>query len=490
MLSFAICISNLLLLKGGTIIMVLQKQNFFVSPEELQKQQQYCVQNRELLLARFGHRPKACVFVFGCQQNISDSQRMEGMLQNMGFDFTENIEEADLVLFNSCAVRQHAELRALGNVGGVKHWKAQRPERMILLCGCMVQQPEKAQKIRRSYPYVSILYGTHAIHRLPENIYRFLTTNKKVVDVETSDGTIAEPLPIRRTGVKGWLPVMYGCNNFCTYCIVPYVRGRERSRKPEDIINEAKDMIAAGYKEINLLGQNVNSYGKTLEDSIDFAELLEKINDLPGDFIIRFMTSHPKDCTEKLLETMSRCEKVAKHLHLPVQCGSDRVLKAMNRGYTHEKYLQLIQKAKSLMPNLCITSDIIVGFPGETFEDFEQTLQLTQKVKYSALFTFIFSPREGTPAQKLPDPIDAKEKNRWFQMLVEQQEKISAEITAPYVGQTFRVLCEGKKDNGMYFGRTEGNILIEFPGFDQYINQFVNVTVTQALSFVLRGEVQ
>lgn len=470
--------------------MNIRSEDIFVSANELFKQQEYSRLNRDILIARFGHPPKACVHIFGCQQNISDGQRMEGMLANMGFTFTDDVEEADLILFNTCAVREHAELRALGNVGGVKHWKAQRPERMILLCGCMVQQPDKAQKIRRSYPYVSILFGTHAIHRLPENMHRFLTTEKKVVDVEPCDGIIAEPLPVRRTGVKGWLPIMYGCNNFCTYCIVPYVRGRERSRRPEDIIREAKEMIAAGYKEITLLGQNVNSYGKTLDKPISFSQLLRQINDLPGDFIIRFMTSHPKDCTEELLRTMSECEKVAKHLHLPVQCGSDRILKAMNRGYTHDSYLSLVKKAKALMPDLCMTSDIIVGFPGETFEDFQQTMDLVKKVEYSALFTFIYSPRVGTPAAKMDDPIESTEKNRWFQMLVELQEKISGVFTKPYLGQTMRVLCEGKKENGLYFGRTEGNILIEFPGKEQYINNFVNVTVTQTLSFVLRGEIQ
>ena len=470
--------------------MSTQQQSIFVPADELVEQIAFCQENQKLLFQRFGHAPKACTHVFGCQQNISDSQRMEGYLKQMGFAFTDCLDEADLVLYNTCAVREHAQYRALGNIGALKHWKAAKPERIIMICGCMVQQPHVAKKVRCSYPYVSVLFGTHVIHKLPEYLHRYLTTNKRVFDTPESSGVIAEPLPVHRSGVKGWLPIMYGCNNFCTYCIVPYVRGRERSRKPEDIIAEAKDMIAAGYKEITLLGQNVNSYGKTLDNPITFAQLLQQINDLPGDFIIRFMTSHPKDCTDELLKTMQQCNKVAKHLHLPVQCGSNRVLKTMNRVYNREQYIALAKRAKELMPDICLTADIIVGFPGETYEEFQETVSLIQQVEYSALFTFIYSPREGTPAAQMEDPVSADEKSRWFQELVNVQEKISAKLTAPYLGKTMRVLCEGKKENGYYFGRTEGNILIEFAGSDQLINTFVNVTVTQALSFVLRGEIQ
>ncbi len=464
--------------------------NFFVSADELERQQQFVSLNHSLLRQRFGQHPKAFVHVFGCQQNVSDGQRIEGMLEQMGFEFTQQFEEADLVLFHTCAVREHAELRALGNVGGLKKWKSQRPERMIILSGCMVQQSHIAEKIKRSYPYVSIVFGTHAIYRLPENLNRFLVQNKRVFDFPQEQDQIAEPLPVRRTGVKGWLPVMYGCNNFCTYCVVPYVRGRERSRRPEDILKEAKEMIADGYKEITLLGQNVNSYGKTLDNPISFATLLRMINDLPGEFIIRFMTSHPKDCTLELLDAMRDCDKVAKHLHLPVQSGSNRILKAMNRVYTSEKYLSLVRAARERMPNLSITSDIIVGFPGETYEDFLQTVDLVKQVQFSALFTFIFSPRQGTPAAALPDLVSSDEKNRWFQQLLAVQEEIAGQLSAQYLTQNVTVLCEGKKENGMYFGRTQGNVLVEFPGREEYINQFLNVTITEALSFVLRGVVQ
>ena len=464
--------------------------NFFVSLEELNRQRNYSLRNRELLLKRFGHAPKACVHIFGCQQNVSDGERLQGMLVEMGFDFTEDIEQADLVLFNTCAVREHAQFRALGNVGALKHWKAQRPERLIVVCGCMVQQPHVAEKIKKSYPYVSLVLGTHHQYKFPEDLHRFLVGTKRVFDIDEEPCDIAEGLPVYRSGVKGWLPVMYGCNNFCSYCVVPYVRGRERSRLPEEILKEARDMVAAGYKEITLLGQNVNSYGKTLEKPVSFAQLLRMVNDIPGDFRIRFMTSHPKDCTEELLLAIRDCHKVAKHLHLPVQSGSSRILKQMNRIYDRERYLALAHRAKELIPDLCMTSDIIIGFPGETYDDFLETVSLVEEVGYSALYTFIYSPREGTPAAKMEDPVSQDEKSRWLQELAKHHEGLAAEVTSRYVGKTFRVLCEGEKENGIYIGRTDGNILTEFKGDPSMINTFVDVTVTTALSFVLKGEVR
>ena len=467
-------------------------KNPFIPSEELQRQQSFSLKNRQLLLERFGHTPKACVHIFGCQQNVSDGERLQGMLVEMGFEFTEDFEEADLVLFNTCAVREHAQYRALGNVGALKHWKAKRSERLIVICGCMVQQPHVADKVKKSYPYVSLVLGTHHQYKLPENLHRFLVKSKRVFDIGEENSGIAEGLPVYRSGVKGWLPVMYGCNNFCTYCVVPYVRGREKSRLPEDVIKEAKEMIAAGYKEITLLGQNVNSYGKTLEHPISFAQLLRMVNDIPGDFRIRFMTSHPKDCTEELLLAIRDCEKVAKHLHLPVQCGSSKILKQMNRVYNREQYLSLAHRAKELIPDLCMTSDIIVGFPGETYEDFCETVSLVEEVGYSALYTFIYSPREGTPAASMADPVSQEEKSRWLQELAAKHEIWAGEVTADFVGKTFRVLCEGEKENaqGIYLGRTDGNILMEFKGNPSMINTFVDVTVTTALSFVLKGEVQ
>ena len=470
--------------------MKCQTKNLFVSAEELSRQHDFCIKNKSLLLQRFGHVPKACIHIFGCQQNISDGERLQGLLVQMGFEFTENFEEADLVLFNTCAVREHAQYRALGNVGALKHWKAQRPERLIVVCGCMVQQPHVAEKVKKSYPYVSVVLGTHHQYKFPEDLNRFLIKSKRIFDIGEEECGIAEGVPVYRTGIKGWLPIMYGCNNFCTYCVVPYVRGRERSRLPEDIIREAKEMVASGYKEITLLGQNVNSYGKTLDNPITFAQLLRMINDIPGDFRIRFMTSHPKDCTEELLLAMRDCDKVAKHLHLPVQSGSSRILKQMNRVYDRERYLSLAMRAKELMPDLCMTSDIIVGFPGETYEDFLETVSLVQQVGYSALYTFIYSPREGTPAALMDDPVSQEDKSKWLQELANAHEKWAADVTSAYVGKTFRVLCEGEKGDGVFLGRTDGNILTEFKGNASMINSFVDVTVTTALSFVLKGEVQ
>ncbi|MBQ7596718.1 MAG: MiaB/RimO family radical SAM methylthiotransferase, partial [Clostridia bacterium] len=316
---------------------------------------------------------------------------------------------------------------------------------------------------------------------------------KRVFMNPDGSGVIAEDLPVHRDGtVKGWLPIMYGCNNFCSYCIVPYVRGRERSREPEDIIAEAKELIASGCKDITLLGQNVNSYGKNLDRDINFAKLLRMINDLPGDFIIRFMTSHPKDCTEELLDTMAQCKKAARHLHLPFQSGNDRVLKEMNRGYTAEKYLSLVSYARAVMPDISLTSDIIVGFPGETYDEFKDTLKLIEKARFTSLYTFIFSARDGTKAASMPDPVSRQEKGRWFKELCDLQESIAAERTAKMKGNTFRVLCEGYAGDGIYNGRTGGNVMIEFPDTNGGVSlgRFCEVEVTEPLTWIVRGELK
>ena len=467
----------------------LQKQNsIHIADSSISRQTEFCKMNAELLLQRFGRRPRALVRIYGCQQNISDGQRIEGYLEAMGFDFCEETEEADLVLFDTCAVRGHAEDRIYGNVGALKAFKARRKNRIVAVCGCMVQQSFAAEKFRKSYPHVDLRFGTHVQHKFPELLYGVLSRGERVFDI-SGEGVIAEHIPTRRSGVKGWLPVMYGCNNFCTYCIVPYVRGRERSRDPEDIIAEAKEMISEGYKEITLLGQNVNSYGKTLEKPCSFADLLRKINDLPGDFIIRFMTSHPKDLTDGLIDALTDCEKAAHHLHLPVQSGSNRILKSMNRVYTRERYLELVRKVREKIPDISLTSDIIVGFPGETEEDFADTLSLVKEVGYSALFTFAYSPREGTPAAKMEDQIPGEEKSRRLTALSSLQEKISEQQNKKYLGKTLRVLCEGpSKKEGRLNGRSDGNISVEFEGEPSLINKFVNVKITEPLSFVLKGD--
>lgn len=461
-----------------------------VSAEELLRQQEYGMRVREIMEVRArGPVPLAHIQVYGCQQNVSDAEHMKGLLAEMGYEFTEHAEDADLILFNTCAVREHAEDRVFGNVGALKNIKRRHPSLVIALCGCMMQQQHVVERIRNSYPFVNLVFGPHAIHRLPELLYRNLLEGRRVFENSESDGLIAEGLPVRRDGdIKAWLPIMYGCNNFCSYCIVPYVRGRERSREQTDILEEAQQIVSAGYKDITLLGQNVNSYGKKLEPPVSFAQLLDRIQSIDGDFWIRFMTSHPKDATKELLDTMASSNKICKHLHLPFQSGSNRILQRMNRGYTREKYLELIAYAKSVMPGLSITSDVIVGFPGETREDFEQTLSLIQEVEFTSLYTFIFSPRKGTPAEKMEDPISPEEKSAWFTELLQVQEKIAAKRCADMVGEQVRVLCEGKNKKDEISGRTQGNIIVEFPTECDCIGHFAQVRITEARNWILKGE--
>ena len=463
-----------------------------VSADELAKQNEYIIKVSSVLSAKYQDKPKACVITYGCQQNVADSEKIKGMLELMGYDFTENRLEAKLIIFNTCAVREHAEDRVFGNVGALKKYKRENPDTVIALCGCMMQQKHIADKIKQSYPFVDLVFGTHVVHCLPELLLKALTGRKRVFEIPDMDGAIAEGVPVKRDNdAKAWLPIMYGCNNFCTYCIVPYVRGRERSREKQDIINEFKQLVSEGYKEITLLGQNVNSYGKDLIPYVSFAELLRELNDLDGDFRIRFMTSHPKDCTRELIETMASCDKVAQHLHLPFQSGSNRVLKAMNRHYTREQYLELINYAKELMGDeLSITSDIIVGFPGETYDEFKETLSLVEEVKATSLFTFIYSARKGTPAAEMPDPISAEEKSRWFKELTDLQEKISAEQMALHKGKTYKcyVYGKGKLNDNYVAARNDGNLIIEFEGDESLIGTFQSIKVVEPLTFVMRGE--
>ncbi len=462
-----------------------------VSEQEMKEQEQFSQKAAPMLVSRFGRTPIAFVHSYGCQQNVSDGERIKGMLSAMGFGFTDAPDNADLILFNTCAVRGHAEDRVLGNVGALKAIKEARPSTIIALCGCMVQQEQVAEKVKKSYPYVNLVFGTHVIHKLPELLYKLCKESKRVFECPDCDGVIAEGIPVRRDSTfKGWLPIMNGCNNFCSYCIVPYVRGRERSRKPEDIIAEAKEMISQGFKDITLLGQNVNSYGKGEDHGVDFAKLLRMLNDIKGDFQLRFMTSHPRDCTLELLDAMRDCNKVCKHLHLPFQSGNDRVLSAMNRHYDRERYLSLIKAARERMPDLSLTSDVIVGFPGETYEEFCDTLSLIKEVEFTSLFTFIYSPREGTPAAKMDDPVTHTEKAKWMGELLKAQETIAAKRCAASLGKTYRVLCEEHHPDGKLFGRTDGNIGITFNGDSSLVGNLVNVKVTKALNWVLEGEIE
>ncbi|MGN0516114.1 tRNA (N6-isopentenyl adenosine(37)-C2)-methylthiotransferase MiaB [Eubacterium sp.] len=465
-----------------------------VSKEELAEQNKYSQMVNELISKRYSGKPLACVVTYGCQQNIADSEHIKGMLESMGYGFTEDRLEAKLIIFNTCAVREHAEDRVFGNVGALKSYKLDNPDVVIALCGCMMQQQHIADKIKQSFPFVDLVFGTHVVYKVPQLIYTALTRKKRVFELPDVDGVIAEGIPVRRDNdKKAWLPIMYGCNNFCSYCIVPYVRGRERSREVNDVIAEFKQLVDEGYKEITLLGQNVNSYGKDLEPKVSFSQLLRTLNDLEGDFRIRFMTSHPKDCTKELIETMAQCDKVATHLHLPFQSGNDRVLKAMNRSYTREKYLSLINYAKELMGDeLSITSDIIVGFPGETYEEFCDTLSLVEEVKATSLFTFIYSPRKGTPAAEMDDPVPYEEKSKWMRELLALQERISGEQMALHKGKTFKcfVYGKGKQGDNYLAARTDGNLIIEFVGDERLIGSFQKIKVTEPLTYVMLGELE
>ncbi len=454
------------------------RSNRQIKEQELATQFGYAKRVRELVSAKYTYKPLAFVHTYGCQQNVSDSEHLKGYLEMMGYGFTDDLNEADLVLYNTCAVREHAQTRVFGNVGILKANKRQRPGMLICMCGCMAQQQSVSDKIKKSYPYVDILFGTQVRHKFPEFVWRKMTTGKRVFENPTDDSGIFEGIPIHRDGTfKAWLPIMQGCNNFCTYCIVPYVRGREFSREPEDVIAEAKEIVRGGAKEIMLLGQNVNSYGKTCEHKMTFANLLREINAIEGDFRIRFMTSHPKDCSEDLLKAMAECEKVEKHLHLPVQCGSTPILKKMNRYYTAEQYLALVEKAKELIPDLQLTSDIIVGFPGETEEDFKVTLDLIKQVRYYSLFTFIFSPRPGTPAEKMPDPESKEDKSRRFAELLAVQEDISRELNAQLIGKSVRLLIE-EIDGDTLVGRSSENLVVRVKGEEKLLGNFVNAKIT------------
>lgn len=469
----------------------MENSRFTISEEELLKQREYMSLVRTVIESRFpGKAPKAFVHTYGCQGNVSDGERLQGMLKEMGYTFTDDVKKANLVLYNTCAIREHAEDRIYGNVGALKPIKKTNPDLIIALCGCMMQQERVAEKIRKSYPFVDLLFGTHVSYKLPEFIYKCLCSGKRVFDITESDGNIVEGLPIKRDGrFKAWVPIMYGCNNFCSYCIVPYVRGRERSRDFDAVMREVKELISQGYKEITLLGQNVNSYNRELSEDKRFPALLKAISELDGDFIVRFMTSHPKDCTKELLDVMASSDKIAKHLHLPFQSGNDRVLKEMNRHYDRKKYLDLIEYAYKIMPELSITSDVIVGFPGETYEEFKDTLSLLEKVRFTSLFTFIFSPRPGTKAYDMADEVPTEEKSRWFKELTSLQEKIAGERTAKMKGKTYKVLVEGKsKTEGLLSGRTGGNVIIEFMGDESLIGTFATVKVTNPKTWVVYGE--
>lgn len=446
---------------------------------------------KNLLLQKFSSRiPMAFVRTYGCQQNVSDSEKLKGMLSAMGCDFTDSCETADIIIFNTCAVRENAEDRVFGNVGALKSLKKKKPDLTIALCGCMMEQQHIADKIKSSFPFVDLVFGTNSLHMFPKFIYEVLTEKKRIFKRDINDDLIHEGLPIKRDGsLKAFLPIMYGCNNFCSYCVVPYVRGREKSRNSGDILSEFSQIVGEGYKDITLLGQNVNSYGKTLSENINFAQLLKRVDNIPGDYWLRFMTSHPKDATKELIDVMAQGQHICHHLHLPFQSGSNRILKLMNRHYTREKYLEIVAYIKEKMQDISLTSDVIVGFPGETYDDFCETLSLIKEVGFTSLFTFIYSKRVGTPAAKMEDPISEKEKSAWFKELLHVQNGLTEQQCQKYVGKTVKVLIEGKSTKpGALTARTQGNIIVDLAGDESLIGKFAMAEIIDTQNWFLRGK--
>ncbi|ABP67633.1 tRNA-i(6)A37 thiotransferase enzyme MiaB [Caldicellulosiruptor saccharolyticus DSM 8903] len=431
------------------------------------------------------------IITYGCQMNVHDSEKLAGMLNAMGYVETQNLEEADLIIFNTCAVREHAESRVYGNIGPLKRLKDKKPELIIGVCGCMPQQLEVAQKLAKVFPFLDIIFGTKSLHKFPQLLYKAITTKKTVIDVAEDEDVVVEGIPTaRREGVSAFVNIIYGCNNFCSYCIVPYVRGRERSRRPEEIIFEIQQLAANGVKEVTLLGQNVNSYGKDLPDGIPFYKLLEKVNAIEGIERIRFVTSHPKDLSDELIFAMRDLEKVCEHIHLPVQSGSTRILRQMNRHYTKEDYLRLVEKLKENIPDIAITTDIIVGFPGETEEDFEDTLDVVRKVEFDSAYTFIYSKRKGTKAAQMPNQVPDEVKHERFQRLVKLVEEIALKKNQQMLGKVCEILIDGySKRNNLLEGRTRTNKVVNVKCSDEFMYKFVNVKILEASRHWLYGEV-
>ena len=429
------------------------------------------------------------ISTFGCQMNFKDSEKLAGILEEIGYVETDT-EQADFVLLNTCTVRENANQKVYGHLGILKNYKKKNPHMMIALCGCMMQEELVVEKLKESYRFVDIIFGTHNIYKLAELIQTRLESDRMVVDLWKDAKEIVEDLPsIRKYSFKAGVNIMFGCNNFCSYCIVPYVRGRERSREPEDIIHEIEEMVAEGVVEVMLLGQNVNSYGKTLEHPISFAELLERVEQVPGLKRILFMTSHPKDLSDDLIQVMAKSEKICKHMHLPVQSGSSRLLEKMNRRYTKEHYLELVRKLRAAIPDISLTTDIIVGFPGETEEDFEETLDVVRQAEYDSAYTFIYSKRTGTPAANMEDQVPEEVVKERFRRLLNVVAESSAQRTGRLEGQTMEVLVEGisEQDPSMVTGRLSNNLLVHFPGDESLVGSLCMVHLDQAKGFYYIG---
>jgi tRNA-2-methylthio-N6-dimethylallyladenosine synthase len=470
--------------------------NMEAPKEEPQRQYYYMAKLKTLVKAlseKKGHPLQVYNLVVGCQMNAKDSEKLLGILEQVGFVQTEAEDGADLVVYNTCTVRENANQKVYGRLGYLNSLKRQNPDMLIAMCGCMMQEPHVVETIRTKYRFVDLVFGTHNIYKIAELLYRRLVEGRMVIDILKDAETIVEDLPAQRTySFKSGVNIMFGCNNFCTYCIVPYVRGRERSRKAEDILNEIRQLVADGVVEVMLLGQNVNSYGKDLEEPVSFAALLRMVNEIPGLKRIRFMTSHPKDLSDELIEAMRDCEKVCRHLHLPLQSGSTKVLERMNRHYTKEQYLELAEKIKKAIPDIALTTDIIVGFPGETDEDFEDTMDVVSRVRYDSAFTFIYSKRTGTPAASMPDQVPADVVKKRFDRLLKEVQHIAAESVGKDCGKVLEALVEevDTHQEGYVTGRLSNNVMVHFPGSKELIGQVVSVRLEESKGFYYMGTMQ
>lgn len=450
----------------------------------------FCVQEVRNWISQRPESPKAYLHTFGCQLNVADGEKLSGILQSMGYHMTDDVHQASLILYHTCAVRENAEDRVFGTLGSIKKLKQENPALIICVTGCMTAQKQVADKIAKSYRYVDIVLGSSAVNRLAQMLYAHMHGLRYAQDIETNIDIPENLEPSRESSFKASVPIMYGCNNFCTYCIVPYVRGRERSRQPEHIIREVKQLVQDGYKEIMLLGQNVNSYGKDLDSKITFPELLCELNQISGEYWIRFMSSHPKDATPELMDCILECEHVAKHLHLPVQSGSNEILKRMNRNYTVEKYLSQVNYIREKNPDFSLTTDLIVGFPDESEQDFQATLDLVKQVKYDNMYSFIYSKRTGTKAAAMPDAVSDAEKSQRMQRLLALQREIAVENNKRFIGRVLTVLCDGesKKRSGNMTGRSSENMLVEFAGTPDMLGKFLQVRITDSRNNCIIGE--
>ena len=460
-----------------------------INTQESKIQLEYIEKCKELVGARYDHQPAFFIQNAGCQMNSLQTETVAGIVKKMGYEEVSREEDADVVIYNTCTVRENANLKIYGHLGHLKSIKKQKKEMKIVLFGCMMQEPEVIEKIHKDYSFVDLVFGTHNFHKFPELFYRSLNTEGQIIDVWKESDEIVEGMPSdRKYSFKTGVNIMFGCNNFCSYCIVPYVRGREKSREPEAILQEIRELVADGVTEVMLLGQNVNSYGKTLENPITFAQLLQQVEEIEGLKRIRFMTSHPKDLSDELIETMAKSKKVCHHLHLPMQSGSSRILKIMNRRYDKEKYLELVQKIRTAIPDISLTTDIIVGFPGETEEDFRDTLDVVDKCDFDTAFTFIYSKRSGTPAAKMENQIpEDVVKDRFDRLLSLVQEK-GRQASSRFQGTVQEILVEEEsKEKGIYTGRTEYNLLVHFPGCRDLLGKYVKVRLDTCKGFYYFG---